>query len=170
MRVWGRERIPIVAIVLVLAILVVVMATGTDWAVATEPAKRFLDGLRARGMHDAALLYLDQAKTSPLVPDDFKATLPYERGVTLLALAKRAEDPQLRSRRISEAETVLESVAKDQASDPRAIEAQVELADALLRRGRELVNQAERPNEKTRREALLAEARGLFEQVRKKSE
>jgi hypothetical protein len=165
MRAWGHWRIQIVA-----AVLAATLAAWAHPATAAGPAHRFLNELRARGMYDSALLYLDQAETSRLVPDDFKAAVRYERGITLLALARRTEDPRVRSRRLSEAETVLEAYAKDQANDPRAIQARVQLADALLQRGRGLVERARRPDQEPRRETLLAKARGLFEQVRKKSE
>ena len=97
MRAWGHWRIQIVA-----ALLAATLAAWAHPATAAGPAHRFLDGLRARGMYDSALLYLDQAETSRLVPDDFKAAVRYERGITLLALARRTEDPRVRSRRLSE--------------------------------------------------------------------
>jgi len=60
---------------------------------AVEPARAFLEGLRARGYYDTALEYLDQMASSPLAPTEFKEALPYERGVTLIAAARTQRDP-----------------------------------------------------------------------------
>ena len=113
MRVSSRGGIAVAV-----AALAVAMMAGAHCSLATEPARRFLDALRARGMFDSALMYLDQAETSRLVPDEFKATLPYERGVTLLALAKRTVDPQLRGRRLSEASPMNSTVMGWPATTP----------------------------------------------------
>jgi len=54
---------------------------------AAEEARRFLDGLRERGLYDMALEYLEQMRTSPLCPDELKEAIDYEAGVTLVTSA-----------------------------------------------------------------------------------
>ena len=50
-----------------------------------EQAREFLDILREHRYYDEAIEYLDSLKDSPLVPVNFKETLLYERGLTLVA-------------------------------------------------------------------------------------
>ena len=79
------------ALLLVLAsFLVVPSAQGV------EQVEEFLQGLRERGYFEVALDYMDAMKDSPLASDEFKKNLPYERGVTLVDLARVTGDPQLR--------------------------------------------------------------------------
>ena len=137
---------------------------------AVEPVREFLHGLRERGLHDAALLYLEQAETCQLVPDDVRRTLPYERGVTLLELARQSEDPEIKAKWLTEAHAQLEAFVGAHADDSLASTARNQLADALLQRGQALALQAEQPSRASDRNALLAKAHNLFQQVRRQSE
>jgi hypothetical protein len=71
-------------------------------AAAGEPAAAFLDGLRERGYFDVAIDYLDAAAKNPAVPVEFKNTMLYERGVTLVQGAKVQRDPVLREKQLDE--------------------------------------------------------------------
>ena len=50
---------------------------------AREPAEEFVKGLQARGLHELALEYLEQLKTSPLANEASRRQIPYLRGVAL---------------------------------------------------------------------------------------
>src|SRR5688572_16817448 len=77
-------------------------------ALAVEPAAAFLEGLREKEYFDVAIDYLDQAAKNPAVPVEFKTTLLYERGVTLVQGAKVQRDPALREKQLDEGQQTLE--------------------------------------------------------------
>ena len=46
----------------------------------SRTAMAFVDGLRARGMHDLAIEYLNVLRADPTEPDNIKNILDYEEG------------------------------------------------------------------------------------------
>src|SRR5687768_1218113 len=81
-----------------LAIAVAIGAGAVSPADAVDPAKQFLDGLRSRKYYEMALEYLDTIPGNPAVPVEFKQTLAYERGVTLVEGARWQRDPAIRDK------------------------------------------------------------------------
>ncbi len=82
------------------AILLSVLSGAILPAIAfgTEPAEEFLRGLKERGLNELALDYLERMKSSPLVGEDFRRQIPYQRGVALIEQSRQAADPGERSR------------------------------------------------------------------------
>jgi len=131
---------------------------------AKEPVREFLDGLRERGYPDMALEYMDRMKTSPLAPADFKKTLAYEQGVTMVAASRLERDPQVREKRLDEARAKLQEFLdgnKKHALAPKAIN---QMGNIMVERARIQVSLAEKPNiTKTQKEATLEKARKYFD-------
>ncbi len=84
------------------AILCLSGVTVSD-ATATEPAQKFLQGLRERGYYDTAVDYLERMKTSRLAPIELKEILLYEMGTTLIEASRLQRDIAIREKQLDEA-------------------------------------------------------------------
>jgi hypothetical protein len=136
-------------------------------APAVEQAWEFLEGLRGRGYFDTALTYLEEMEKSPLCPADLKEVIDYEAGVTLIS-ASRTGSVQVRESQLDQARNRLEKFVKEHAQHKLAADANIQLANVLVERGRikaELARGATKtPEEK---KALMEEARKQYEAARK---
>lgn len=135
-------------------------------AVAVEPAEEFVKGLQERGMHELALEYLEQLKTSPVASDTIRRQIPYLRGVALVEQSRQSTDVTARSRLLDEARQELERFAESNPHSVQGAEAQLQLATVQMSRGQELVAQAAQlPNDATysaQRKKLGHDSRVLF--------
>lgn len=136
-------------------------------AMAVEEAEKFLEGLRERGYHDMAVEYLEQVKDSPLVSDEFKKTILYEQGVTLVAAARSTGDARLRESLYEQAREKLEAFTKSNTGTALSAKANSQLANVLVERGREVLRRAENPTQAANKEKLRGEARKYFEDAEK---
>jgi tetratricopeptide (TPR) repeat protein len=113
-------------------------ATAMPRSQAAEPAAAFVEALRQRGWNDTALEYLehlDQSRqTAPPVSDDFRKTIPFEKGRTLAAMALQPGQGQrdlLQQRAVEQ----FQIIAREYPDTPQAI-------DALSQAGNLLSQQA----------------------------
>jgi hypothetical protein len=147
-------------------------------AVGEEQAEEFLKGLRARGLEELALDYLNQAEVSRLVAPEFRRRIPYHRGMTLLALMRRSADAAARAKWLDEARKELEQFAAANPKSVEAAEAQLQLGGVFVELARRQLGQAgdlppeaayDLQREKLRGEARnqLTQAGGQFERVAK---
>src|SRR6478609_3961121 len=81
---------------------------GPAVAGAVEPSKEFLAGLRERGLHDYAVLYLEQMRKSPLASPAFQQTIDLELAVTLADGARLATDATARDEELRRALTAFD--------------------------------------------------------------
>jgi hypothetical protein len=144
-----------------------VVATVSS-ATAVEPAREFLEGLRQRGYHDYALLYLERMRTSPLATPEFKETLGYELGVTLRDGARLLPTPKQREEQLDRARDELAKFIKDRPKNPRVMDAWSQLGQLGQIRARMRFADMERPRADTKKlgqEALgfLADAKTAYE-------
>lgn len=137
------------------------MFTLSVSALAGEPARAFLEGLRARGYHDTALDYLKAMETSPLAPPDLRQTIPYETALTLVESSRGQRDMEVRFQFLDEAQKLLKSFVESQGSHPKARAAQSQLGNLIVERARIKVEQSKAGNDKT----LLKQAHNLYEQA-----
>lgn len=144
---------------LILSLVLCLAAAGQ--ASAAEPARAFLDGLRARGLHDVAIDYLDMMSTSPLAPSELKETILYEKALTLVASARTQRNIDASGKLLDDAQKLLQKFVRDQPSHPKGNSARSQLGSLIFERARTKVEQAKRGN----KEALIAEARALYEQA-----
>ena len=82
-------------------------------ALATEPAREFLTGLRERGLHDVALDYLAMMETSPLAPVELKEIINYEKAVTLLEGSRAQRDQAIREKFLDDAQQLLKEFTEN---------------------------------------------------------
>ncbi|MFO0897012.1 MAG: hypothetical protein U0836_06215 [Pirellulales bacterium] len=154
-RLSAAGRIAIVALLLTVL--------GPVVAGAVEPSKEFLAGLRERGLHDYAVLYLEQMRKSPLASPAFQQTVDLELAVTLADGARLATDPAARDEELRRALTAFdkclaaggESFAYRGAALRSKGKTQLALAASLIA-------QADRPTNKARKGELVEAARKLF--------
>lgn len=76
--------------VLPLFAAIVQFLASPSWG--AELAREFLDGLRARGLHDVAIDYIESLRSSSLAPDDLRQSLAYEEGITIADAARSIRD------------------------------------------------------------------------------
>jgi hypothetical protein len=131
-------------------------------AAAEEPVEAFLEGVRARGMYDVALDYLDYLATSPLADASTRQLLPYHRGVTLVAGARSERDITLRMRQLAEAESQFQQFLVDVPDHPRAGSASTRLGGVLTERGRAQYDMSERADSDADGDASLQQSRTLY--------
>lgn len=130
-------------------------------ASADEPAREFIDGLRARGYHDTALDYLTGLETSRMTPAGFRDVLAYERALTLVIASRGSGDLVERFKMLDEAQALLRGFLQKQASHPQAYAARSQLGNLIVERARIKIEQAKSGNA----DALKAEARELYDQA-----
>src|SRR3954454_17152446 len=109
---------------------------------AREPAQEFVKGLQDRGLHNLALEYLEQLKTSPLADDAIRQQVPYLRGIALIDESRQSPDAATRNRLLDLARQELEEFARANPHNVQGAEAQLQLATVQLSRGQELAAQA----------------------------
>lgn len=142
--------------------MIIGIALCTGWAVgagADEPYRAFLEGLRDRGYHDTAIDYLDQMAASPLAPAELRASLLYEKAITLIAFSRQQTDTEQRAALLDRAQRLLEQFVADHGSHPRSNAARNQLGSLIFERARMKLEQAERQNESQ----LRKQARRLYE-------
>ena len=128
---------------------------------AEEPARRFLDGLRARGYHDTALEYLDWIATSDLAPPELQQTLKLEKGLTLIAASRGQRDRKLQAKQLDDAQQLLDQFIQENSEHSRVNSARSQLGHLVSERARIEVRLAQQEN----RIHHLKQARRQYEQA-----
>jgi len=149
-----------------LAFGLVLLAVGPTRG--AEEARKFLEALRERGYYDTAQEYLEMMRASPLLADqEFKQSIDYEIGVTLIESARTGRVVAQREQQLAEAKEKFEKFVQDHPNHKLAAGANNKLADLLVERGNILVEQANNPNKADQKTQLLDEARKLYDQAQK---
>ena len=78
---------------------------------AEEPAEEFLKALINERFYDVAADYLEQAQNSDLIPEDFRAKIPYERAKILVRSAASDRDQQAREEKFDLSDQLLNNFA-----------------------------------------------------------
>jgi len=145
-------------------------------ACATEPSEEFLRGLEERGLHELAIDYLDQMKTSGAVADGFREKIPYHRGMVLVSQSRQSADAAARKKLLDRARAEFEQFAQSNPENVEGAEANLELGSLQMAQGQQLMSQAGQLSSDAAFDAqrrtlsrdarqLFAEARTMFEQA-----
>src|SRR6056297_3291951 len=121
---------------------------------AEEPAKRFIEQLRAAGHYDLAIEYLDRLDSYPGIAAEFLQAVDLERAQTLLEASQRSRVADTRDGYYRDATTALERFVTGQPNHPRRPEAQLQLGNLQLLRGAQLMEQGGPPDAQRRATAL----------------
>lgn len=103
---------------------------------AEEPAEEFVRALIDERFYDVAAGYLEKAQNSDLVPQDFRAKIPYERAKILVRSAASERDQQAREEKFNQADQLLNSYSS-------ALSTPVEKFNVLLESANIKVKRAE---------------------------
>jgi hypothetical protein len=132
-------------------------------ALAEEPTRAFLDGLRERGYHDVALDYLESMATSPLAPLELKEVIDLEKAVTMIAASRTERDSEIRIQRLNEAQELLRKFIREHAQHMKLNVARTQLGNLIVERARLKVDDSKKGNS----QPILAEAKELYEEAYK---
>jgi tetratricopeptide (TPR) repeat protein len=142
---------------------------------AEEPTTAFLDGLRARQDFDLALEHIDKLEKNPDTPADVRASLNFERGVTLLLQSSREKsDSQKRAQRQA-AVQALQKYLDQRPGGLKELQAQAQLGTAHIEQARHFMKNAEDSPEELQADLhakgreQYAEALKVFEQIERSS-
>jgi hypothetical protein len=127
---------------------------------ADEPHLDLVRGLRARGMADLALDYLQRLSANP--PAGLRTVLPLEIAKTRMELAVNEFNERKRDRRIVEARAAFDSFIQADPKHPLVAEATLDLARLVAFQGKHLLTQARRADDAPTRTDLIKRARPLF--------
>jgi tetratricopeptide (TPR) repeat protein len=133
---------------------------------AEEAYERFLQALKERGLFDVALHYTQSMRTSPLLTDAQKLELPLAEGQLLVDYARAEGDPVAKTRLLDQARDRFTEFVKSNPAHPKSAVAETELGNVLMERGRNFLQQANRPAHAAQRDALVKQSRELYEQAR----
>ncbi len=155
--------------------LIVLAVVGSSaglaiWATparAAEPYLEFVKGLRDRDYHDYALLYLEQLEKRTDVPADVKEVIPFEKAITLLQGAQGLRNPEAQTRQLDQARTYFEQFLKASPNHPNAGEANAELANVIVSKGKVEVLQSRSPGNVAKKGDFQKRARAHFAEARK---
>ena len=131
-----------------------------------EQHLEFLNGLRSKGYHEYALLYLTQIESDASVPEEVRQVLPLERALTLLENSRGQRNPDARKARLQQAEGLLDQFVRSNPGHPRAAEANDERARIHLEDARVANIEARSPSNEGKRDALRAQARQSIRKAR----
>jgi hypothetical protein len=147
------------------ALLTLSTVLAATWPVPAEepPHLEFVRGLRARGMADLALQYLQSKSQNP--PADLAVVLPLEMAKARLDLAATRPDPAGRLAEQNLARAELEQFVKSNPKHPLAAEASLQIARIAALQGKAQLSRARRQEAKNLQQAECARARALFEQA-----
>lgn len=147
------------------ALCFVLFASATLFA--GEPFLDFVSGLRNRDYHDMAMLYLDQLEKRADVPADVKEVISFEKAITLLDGARNLRNPEAQSKQLDQARAYLEQFLKASPNHDRAAQANTELAQVYVGKGKVEVLQSRSPNNAGQKAEFQKKARQQFAEARK---
>ncbi|HUG92337.1 MAG TPA: hypothetical protein VML55_15975 [Planctomycetaceae bacterium] len=124
-----------------------------------------VEGLRSRGYHDTAVVYLDQIENDARVSQDVRTVIPFERAVTLLQSA-RSLGPEARREPLDRAQAQFEAFTRANPDHPLSARANTERARILLENARLGIWQARSPANKGQEQPFRDEARALIARAR----
>jgi cellulose synthase operon protein C len=148
-----------------MAALALLVAAG-----AVHAEERYLDfikALRERDYHDYAIIYLEQIEQRPGLPPEIREVIPYEKAITYLEGARMQRSPEAQGKQLDLAKQYLEAFLKASPKHEHAAQANSELAQVLVGKGRVEVLQSRSPNNAGQKSQFQKAARDYFAQARK---
>jgi hypothetical protein len=133
---------------------------------ADEPYIEFLKGLQDEGYGELSMLYLEQIKARPSLPEELKTTFDLEMATCLRVAAEETPNADLKQKYLIDAQVLLDKFLAENARHASAGKAQLTSGDISLYRAQNTMTLARR--DKTKRDALLAESRKLLADAKPK--
>jgi len=130
---------------------------------AEEPAEQFLKALINERFYDVAEGYLEQAQDSDLVPNDFRAKIPYERAKILVRSAVSERDQKVSEDKFNLADQLLNTYADTLSTSVEKFNVLLESANIKIKRSEIQINRSKNkrvPDEE--KSAMLQKADSLL--------
>lgn len=134
---------------------------------ADEPVVEFLEGLRDRKYFDTAIEYLDIQQQRTDLPQETRAILSLQRGLTYEAEARASRVVEDRDLSLGKAEIAFRKFLTDYPEHPQAAFVNSSLGSLLFERARSLIWDAESPSNIDQRSEMQRQARALIDQAEK---
>ena len=135
---------------------------------AEEPFVDFLHGLHEEGYGELSMLYLDQIKGRPGLPEDLKTIWDLEMATSLRVAAEETPNADLKQKYLVDAQGLLDKFLKEHTKHDAAAKAQLTSGEISLYRAQSMLPLALR--DKVKRDVLLLETRKLLTDARPKFE
>jgi tetratricopeptide (TPR) repeat protein len=149
---------------LLAAVLLSAALTGGD-LLAKEPVEEFLSALTSAGMYEVAEEYLETLPGNPNVAPEIKETVPFQLANIIVARSDTIGDMNARLKELDRARAKYEEFVQKAPSNPLAQEAESKLGTVLIKRGSALVALSTKPANAGRKDELIKDARGIFDQA-----
>jgi hypothetical protein len=140
---------------------------GAGGTRAGEPYLEFIEKLRDRQYYDTALDYLEWVQAQKNVPADVRVVIPYEKAQTLMQSARVQRNPEKANEALDRAKSFLQEFVKANPDHEFAAQANTELAQVLVQKGKVLVFQSRSPSNQGKKAEFQTQARGFFAEARK---
>lgn len=127
----------------------------------------FLDGLRDQRYYDYAVLFLEQLEQRTDVDPALKEVIPFEKAKTLLEGAQYQGSPEAMQKQLDTAKLFLEQFLKASPDHAESAQANADLAQVLVRKGRVELIQSRNPSNAAVKVQFQQRARGYFAEARK---
>lgn len=147
--------------------LVCALALAAGRAEAVEQYEEFLKALTDQGLYDLALDYIETMRDSPLLGEAQKQQMPFDEGRLLMRAAQAERNAAGKAKLLDRARDRFHDFIKANPSNPLAANAELELGNVLVEHGKSLRDQAGRPTNAAKKDALTAQAREIFQQAKK---
>lgn len=147
-----------------LTALAVLALSAAPAAAQEKPEKQleFVRALRARGLADLAMEYLEKLREKP--DPAIAAVLPLESALTRIRLAK-GQDAEQRAATVAAARAELEEFIKKNPTRPEGLDARLEIARLIAAQGRDQLGKALRNDDPKQQEEEARKAEQLFLQA-----
>lgn len=136
-------------------------------ASAAEQYEEFLKALTDQGLYDVALDYVETMRNSTLLNDAQKQQMPFDEGRLLMRAAQAERESSAKAKLLDRARDRFNDFIKANPSNPLAANAELELGNVLVEHAKSLREQANRPTNAAKKDALMGQARELFQQAQK---
>jgi hypothetical protein len=133
---------------------------------ADPPVLEMASGLRERGFHDYAMIYLEEIEKRTDLSDELRQVIPLEKAITLRDGVAGVRSFDDKVKQLETARLFLEEFVKNSPNHPRAAGANFELAELLVERATSESLQARSPSAGVRKAELQNSARALLAQAR----
>lgn len=131
-----------------------------------EPAERFLEALRANGYYDLALHYLVELEDSPLIGEEFRRQIPFEKAEILIDSVGRANSIEDANQILEEADQLLQQYAATAIEPEQKAKTLLISGNLYMKRGELFLRQMDADRLTAgERDAFREQARGMLEKA-----
>lgn len=141
------------------------IAVAPTDAEAREQVTQFLERLRESQMHDVSIWYLESLRARPQLPQEIAVKLAYEEGLSHLGAARATLDFPRREQHLDTARAKFRQFIANEPRHHKVPAARAQLGNILVEQAKSRLAQSKQPSRAKQKEALIREAREMFEEA-----